>query len=87
VVRNVKSDRLFADVKNLVLSHKLFPVEAYEFPQESVAEFWKSAFEERGMRVFGTAEVPADMKVIQTTFILPDEPPEWLTEQDTDGSS
>lgn len=72
------SVQLLTDIKNLVLSHKLFPVEGYEFPQERVAEFWKAVFEGRGIRVFGAEEVPPDVKVIQTDFTLPDEPPRWL---------
>jgi hypothetical protein len=81
--------RLWTDIKNLVLTHKIFPVEGYEFPQEEVAEFWKSVFEEKGIRVFGTDENPDDVKMIQVDFTLPHDPPEWLwgDEESENGTS
>ena len=72
------SERLMTDIKNLVLTHKLHPVDGYEFPQERVAEFWKDVFEDRGIRVYGAQEVPTEVMVIQTDFTLPEEPPHWL---------
>jgi len=77
---DLTSEKLFLEIKNLVLSQKLFPVEGYEFPQETVADFWKEIFDEKGIRVFGSDEVPGDVKVIQVDFILPDEPPGWLVQ-------
>ena len=70
--------RLWAEIKNLVLAHKLFPVEGYEFPQEEVAGFWKEVFEEKGLTVFGSEEVPSGISILQADFELPDEPPKWL---------
>lgn len=82
------STDLLVDIKNLVISHKLFPVEGYEFPQEKVADFWKSVFAERGIRVFGSNEAPEGVHVMQTTFTLPETPPEWLIlEEEQHGSS
>ena len=72
------SERLLLEIKNLVLSQRLIPVEGYEFPQEKVADFWKDVFCEKGIKVFGSEEVPGDVKVMQVDFVLPDEPPEWL---------
>ena len=72
------SGRLWADVKSLVISDKLHPVEGYEFPQETVAQFWKDVFEEKGINVFGMREVPSGVSVLQTDFQLPDDPPDWL---------
>jgi hypothetical protein len=60
----------------------IHPVEGYEFPQEEVAQFWKDVFEEKGIQVFGTGEVPVGVNVIQTDFTLPDEPPEWLIQEE-----
>ncbi len=74
--------QLWSDIKNLVLAHKLYPVEGYEFPQDSVADFWKSLFIEKGLTVFGAQEIPENVKVLQTDFVLPDEPPEWLYERE-----
>jgi hypothetical protein len=73
---------LLIDIKNLIISHKTFPVEGYEFPQEKVADFWKSVFAERGIRVFGLDEAPAGVHVMQTGFTLPDTPPDWLILQE-----
>ena len=72
------SERLLTDIKNLVLTHKLHPVDGYEFPQERVAEFWKDVFKDRGISVYGALEVPTEVMVIQTDFTLPEEPPHWL---------
>jgi len=74
------SEKLLLEIKNLVISQKLFPVEGYEFPQETVAEFWKEIFGEKGIKVFGSEEVPGDVKVMQVDFVLPDEPPGWLVQ-------
>jgi len=81
------SERLWADIKSLVINNKLYPVEGYEFPQEKVAEFWKDVFEDKGINVFGADEVPVGTKVLQTDFMLPDDPPSWLYEPEQDGSS
>jgi hypothetical protein len=78
---NDASEFLRDAVTNILLSHRLFPVEAYEFPQEEVAEFWKEVFADRGIKVFGKDEVPADMHKIQMDFALPDHPPAWLIER------
>jgi len=69
---------LWTEIKNLVLTNKLFPVEGYMFPQQEVAGFWKEVFSEKGITVFGSEEVPSGLKVIQAEFELPDEPPDWL---------
>jgi hypothetical protein len=82
LITEQESERLWADIKSLVLNNKLFPVEGYEFPQERVAEFWKEVFEEKGISVYGVDEAPVGVNVIQTDFILPDEPPGWLIEQE-----
>jgi hypothetical protein len=66
-------------ITNMLLSHRLFPVEAYEFPQEEVAEFWKEAFAERGIKVFGACEARGDLHKIAMSFTLPDDPPSWMT--------
>ena len=68
-------------ITNLLLSHRIFPAEGYEFPQEEVAEFWKDAFAERGLKVFGKDETPSGVNRIQTDFVLPDDPPDWLIEK------
>ena len=67
-------------IVNLLISHRLFPVEGYEFPQEQVAEFWKAAFAERGIQVFGEEEVPSGVHRLQVSFTLPDDPPNWMSE-------
>ena len=72
--------RLFRDIKNLILSNRLLPVEGYEFPQGTVAGFWKEVFEAKGIKVFGTSEVPEGISTIQVDFNLPEEPPDWLVE-------
>ena len=77
---DLTSEKLLLEIKNLVISQKLFPVEGYEFPQETVAEFWKEIFSEKGIKVFGSEEVPGDVKVMQVDFVLPDEPPVWLVQ-------
>ena len=84
LITETTEGRLWADIKNLVLAHKLFPAEGYEFPQEQVAGFWKEVFRDRGITVFGSTEVPSGVKVIQTDFELPDEPPKWLFCADDD---
>jgi hypothetical protein len=81
VVVSDASLELYREVKNLVISNRVLPVEGYEFPQAEVAEFWKEVFIARGIRVYGYQEVPADVKVIQADFILPDDPPSWLVEE------
>jgi len=73
-------DPLLIAITNLIISHKLFPVEGYEFPQDKVADFWKEAFLEKGIRVFGRAEAPEGVPSIRTDFELPDSPPEWMLE-------
>ncbi len=75
---DIVSGRLLIDIKNLVIAHKIFPVEAYVFPQKTVAGFWKQVFEEKEILVFGSEEVPEDVNVLQTEFVLPDKPPSWL---------
>ena len=72
---------LYGEIKNLILSNRVLPVEGYEFPQEKVAGFWKDIFMAQGIKVFGYEEVPSDVKVKQAGFDLPDEPPEWLIEE------
>ncbi len=72
------SERLRNEVRNLMLAHRLFPVEAYEFPQARVADFWKEVFSEKGILVFGSEEIPQGVRVIQMEFTLPDDPPFWL---------
>jgi hypothetical protein len=79
--RDNASEFLRDAITNMLLSHKLFPVEAYEFPQEEVAEFWKEVFADRGIKVFGKDEIPVGLHKIQTDFELPDDPPGWLIEQ------
>jgi hypothetical protein len=78
VIRNCTSEELWKEIKNLVLAHRLFPVEGYEFPQRIVADFWKDVFADQGLIVFGADEVPDGVKVMQTDFYLPDEIPSWL---------
>jgi len=73
---------LWTDIKNLVISHHLYPVDAYEFPQEKVAEFWKSVFLEKGIKVYGSEEIPDGVNVLQASFNLPDDPPEWLVAEE-----
>jgi len=68
-------------ITNLLLAHRIFPAEGYEFPQDEVAEFWKDVFAERGLKVFGKDEAPPGVNRIQTDFILPDDPPDWLLEK------
>jgi hypothetical protein len=68
-------------ITNMVLSHRLLPVEGYEFPQEEVAEFWKDVFAERGINVFGACDAPSGVHRMQMDFELPDEPPDWLVEK------
>ncbi|MFH1675475.1 MAG: hypothetical protein ABIC40_00520 [bacterium] len=74
------SRELWDAVRNLVISHRLFPVEGYEFPQEEVAEFWKDIFSRKGLNVFGFDESPDGVHSLRTDFTLPDEPPSWLTD-------
>ncbi|MCX6646393.1 MAG: hypothetical protein NTY09_08555 [bacterium] len=72
------SVELYREIKNLILADRILPVEGYEFPQEKVAGFWKDIFEAKGIRIFGYGEVPADVKIKQADFELPDDPPSWL---------
>ena len=76
------SVELYREIKNLILANRVLPVEGYEFPQETVAGFWKDIFEAQGLRVFGFEEVPHDCKVKQADFQLPDDPPSWLIEEE-----
>ncbi len=79
--RDSASDFLRDAITNMVLSHRLLPVEGYEFPQEEVAEFWKEVFAERGMKVFGFTEAPGGVHRMQMSFELPEDPPDWLIER------
>ena len=79
--RDSASDFLRDAITNMVLSHRLLPVEGYEFPQEEVAEFWKEVFAERGITVFGFTEAPSGVHRMQMCFELPEDPPDWLIER------
>ncbi len=80
VKTSLASGKLQGAIKNLVLEHRLFPAEGYEFPQDQVAEFWKDLFSEKGIQVFGLKEVPESVSVLSVDFKLPDQPPDWLIE-------
>lgn len=75
------TSELFREIKNLLLSNNILPVEGYEFPQEKVAGFWKDVFEARGIVIFGSGEIPDGVNYKQAEFQLPDDPPPWLNER------